>query len=177
MAVDLTGLPMDYAPTSYSGLGNAWQGFGTGQVMPILQNLLSAYPNLVNQNYGQAAGGIQNAYQQGVQGMGNFTQQQLKPAMQNTLNSLGSRNVLNSSVAGDALSKTMTGIGTNSLGMMGNMMGQQSSMLGGLYGQQANAAMQYPNFALQTAGTGQYSTQKDPTEMYRIWASLMAGTM
>jgi hypothetical protein len=165
--------PEQMALSPYSGLGPAWQTFGQTNVMPILQQLLAQYPQMSSAAYGDAAKTAGTAYDSANAGLGNFASQTLAPALQGTVNDLNANGVLNSSVAGDALAKTASTIGTGVLGMQNQNQTAKAGVLGNLAQLGAASQMQYPNFALNTAQTGQYSN--DPTTMYRMWASLASG--
>lgn len=133
--------------SQYSGMGAPWQNFSQGTAMPVIGNLLKNWPGTVNQAYSGA-----------TEGMKEFAGSQMMPAMQDVINNLAGRNILNSSVASDTLSKAGTDI-------IGKLMGYQSQL--GM--NQANAMMQLPQFASDVAKMGQYSTAKssDPGEPYR----------
>lgn len=155
MAIEALSIPTNLYPTSYSGMGEGWQNFSQNQAMPILSSLLSNYP-----------GYIDNTYNTASTGLANFTSNQLQPAIQSTLNGLAGRNMINSSVAGDALSKTLTGLA-------GNMQGYQAN----LAADAAKAKMAYPSFALNAANTGQHSTSTNPLAPYQMMADLIARMM
>ena len=148
-------IPTDLYPSSYSGLGSSWQDFSQNQALPAVQNMLTQYPDFINQAWGNANSGMQQ-----------FAKNTLKPAMQNTVNSLNSRGMLDSSVASDALAQTMSNVNTQLLGYNANNEAAKASMLG-----------QYPTYLNNVAGLGQYSESSDPSQPYATMASLIAGLL
>jgi hypothetical protein len=92
-------IPTDLASTS----GPDWSGQLGSSILPNLQETAGNLPGLA-ESFGPT-----------LQGMyGNLMKQAMGPgAFQGTLNNLASRNVLNSSIASDALSKAGTNIATN----------------------------------------------------------------
>ena len=60
-----------------------------------------------------ALAAINTAYNQASQGAGNVLSSQIAPAIQQNINGLAGRGMLNSTVAGDVMSKTMTGLAGN----------------------------------------------------------------
>ena len=82
--------------SSYSGLGQNWQPWSAQTAQPVISNLLNNWQGNVNSQFSQ--------------GLGNVAQNQLNPALQDTINSLQSRGILNSSVAGDTLRGTSSDI-------------------------------------------------------------------
>ena len=146
MGFDVT-LPNNWAslgPQSYSGMGQGWTNWSQNTAQPVLSNLLNNYNSTVNSNYAGASNGI-----------GQFAQTQMQPAVQNTLNTLNANGVLNSSVAGDALSKTMLGVASNAQGLNANMETGR-----------VNALNQLPALTTNAAQLGQYSNQSDPWAPY-----------
>lgn len=93
MAINALSIPTGVGPTSYSGLGQGYQSFNNNSVIPLLQSLLSGYQGNVNSAYGNATSGL-----------GTFAKQTITPAIQSVINTMAGKNMLNSSVAGDAIS-------------------------------------------------------------------------
>lgn len=145
-------IPTNLFPSSYSGMGSSWQDFSQNQALPAVQNMLTQYPDFINQAWGNANSGMQQ-----------FAQNTLKPAMQTTINGLNSKGMLDSSVASDALAQTMSNVGTQLLGYSANNEAAKASMLG-----------QYPDYLNSTAGLGQYSESSDPSKPYATMASLIS---
>ncbi len=160
---------------SYSGLGSGWTNWSGNTVQPLLSGVLGNYPNFINSAYNDASSGI-NA----------VAQSQLAPAMQGVINKLASRGMINSSVAGDAMSKTASGI-------LDSLLSNQTS----LNANRAGALAQYPSLLMNAAQLGQYSSgtgganatstssslsnssssSSDTSTPYRIMASLLSGMM
>ena len=145
-------IPTNLFPSSYSGMGSAWQDFSQNQALPAVSNMLTQYPDFINQAWNGANNGMQQ-----------FTQNALKPAMQNTVNGLNSKGMLDSSVASDALAQTMSNVGNQVLGLSANNEAAKASMLG-----------QYPAYLNKVAGLGQYSESSDPSAPYTTMANLLA---
>ena len=155
MAINALSIPNNVGPTSYSGFGSGWQNWSQNTVQPVLSNLLGNYEGFVNNAYGNATNGMQQ-----------FAQNQMAPAAQSVINNLAGRGMINSSVAGDTMSKTLSNIANQAQGYQAQMAGSQ-----------ANAMMQLPTFATNLAQFGQYSNSTDNSTPYRIMASLLSGMM
>lgn len=156
MAINALTIPTGLFPTSYSGLGEEYEGFAEGKVLPLLQQLMGGgYQKIITDAYGQAQ-----------QGLGQYTKTQMQPAVQSTINQLAGRNMLNSSTASDTLAKTMSGIADQSQGyqaqLQGNMAGQLS---------------QYPDWITQLMQMGGTSQSSNPLAPYQTLASLIQGMM
>ena len=145
-------IPTDLFPSSYSGLGSSWQDFSQNQALPAVQNMLTQYPDFINQAWGNANSGMQQ-----------FAKNTLKPAVQNTINGLSSKGMLDSSVASDALAQTMGNVNTQLLGYNANNEAAKANALG-----------QYPAYLNNVAGLGQYSESSDPSAPYTTMANLLA---
>ena len=96
-------------------------------------------------------------------------------AMQQVLNSMAGRRMLNSSVASDTMSKALSELGTNVMGMANqNMQLNQQAVptmmgaFGNLIGQNANLAGQGANLAGQGANLGKFSVQANPLAPYEM---------
>ena len=148
-------IPTNVGPQSYSGLGAGWQNWTNNTVQPVLTNLLNNYQGIVGQGYDNAAAGLAN-----------FSTNQMRPAIQSTINNLAGRGMINSSVAGGALSDVISKMAGTTQGYQANLMSQK-----------ANAQAQMPNFAGNMAQLGQYSSSSDNSTPYRIFASLLSGMM
>ena len=156
MAINALSIPTGVGPTSYSGLGQGYQSFTNNSVIPLLQSLLSGYQGNVNSAYNNASSGL-----------GTLTKQTITPAIQSVINTMAGKNMLNSSVAGDAISGVASNIGTS---LLGNQLT--------LAGNKANALTSgYDDTLLKAANLGQYSTSSDTSTPYRIMASLIQSMM
>lgn len=99
---------------------------GTYEGMPAYDFMLNNYPQYMQGIYGNAQKGI-----------GQFAQNQMQPAVQNTINSLAGRGMINSSVASDSISNTI-----------GQIANQAQGYQAGLQGDMAGAQAQYPKYAM-----------------------------
>jgi len=113
---------------------------GMYQGMPAYDFMLNNYPQYMQNIYGQAQKGI-----------GQFAQTQMQPAVQNTINNLAGRGMINSSVASDTLSNTIRQIANQAQGYQAGMQGQM-----------AGAQAQYPAYAMAP---------------YQMYANMLMGMM
>lgn len=155
MAINAMNIPTGIGPQSYSGMGQGWQNWSNQTAQPIMSNLMNNYQGIVGQGYDDASAGIAN-----------FGTQQMQPAIQSTINNLAGRGMINSSVAGGALSDVIGKLAGNTQGYQANLMGQK-----------ANAQAQFPTFAQNAAQMGQYSSSSDNSTPYRLMAQLLSGMM
>ena len=155
MAISALTIPTNIGPTSYTGLGSSWQDFSANTVQPVLANLVSNYPQFMNKTYDDATAGL-----------GKVATAQLQPALQGALNSLAGRNMINSSVASDTMSKAGTGVLNNLLGYGASLQGQKAAALANM-----------PNMLGGIAQLGQYSSSTDNSVPYEIMATLLSGMM
>lgn len=156
MAINALSIPTGVGPSTYSGLGQGYQSFTNSSVIPLLQSLLSGYQGNVNSAYNNASSGL-----------GTLTKQTITPAIQGVINTMAGKNMLNSSVAGDAISGAASSLGTS---LLGNQMS--------LAGNKANALTSgYDDTLLKAANLGQYSMSSDTSTPYRIMASLIQSMM
>lgn len=165
--------------TSYSGIGpenqatiNAW----VQQLSGLLNQ--DAYGNVIQGAYGPAREQVQGDYAEAMKYLPYMYENQLRPALQSGINRLAGSNVLNSTVAGDLLSKLSGEVSDSILAQQAGLSGQQAQVLAGLSGQQAQAMAAYPALLSAVIGDlGRYSEstsyQEDPTATYRILASLV----
>lgn len=157
MAISALNIPSNLQGNwSYSGMGQPYQDFTTNTVMPTLSNLIGNYQTTTNQAYDDASSGI-----------GTLTKNALTPAIQSTINSLAGRGMINSSVAGDALSKTASNVANSVLAS------QQD-----LATNRANAMTSgYSDLLTNLAELGRYSQSGNDATSYQIMANLLSGLM
>jgi hypothetical protein len=156
MAINALTIPTNIGPQSYSGLGSGYQDFSSNTVMPLLQKLLSGYSGTVNQAYGDTTAGL-----------GTLTKNTITPAIQNVINSMAGKNMLNSSVASDAIGTAASNIGTSLLGNQTSLAGNQANALTTGYG----------SLLGNSAQLGQYSSASNNSTPYQIMASLIQSMM
>ena len=143
-------IPTNLYPSSYSGLGSVWQNFGANQA-PKLESWLNNYDTNVNTAYNQAS-----------QGAGNVLSSQIAPAIQQNINGLAGRGMLNSTVAGDVMSKTMTGLAGNH---------QANAM--NLNANRASALLDLGKQLMAGGAMGQYSESSNKLAPYQTMAELI----
>jgi len=98
-------------PSSFSGINPGFSNNILTQIAPLLAQSLGNVPST----------------------SGNFMKSQAGGALQDTINSLASRNMLNSSVASDTLAKTATNLGGTAMQMQSQVptiLGQLATNLG-----------------------------------------------
>jgi hypothetical protein len=156
MAINALNIPTNVGPQSYSGLGSAYQGFNTDTVIPLLQKLLGGY-----------SGNVNSAYDNASSGLGALTKNTITPAIQQVINSLAGKNMLNSSVASDTMSNTISGLSNNLLSNQTSLAGDKASAL----------TTGYNNLLTNAAGLGQYSSSTDNSTPYKIMAQLLQSMM
>ena len=147
-------IPTNLYPSSYSGLGSVWQQFGANQA-PKLEGWLNNYDTNVNTAYNQAS-----------QGVGNVLSNQISPAIQQNINGLAGRGMLNSSVAGDVMSKTMTGLAGNH---------QANAM--NLNAGRASALLDLGKQLMAGGSLGQYSESSNPLAPYQMLAEMITADL
>lgn len=155
MAISALTIPTNIGEVKYEGMGPSWTDWSNQTVQPVLSNLVSNYPQFINKTYDDATAGL-----------GKVATAQLQPALQGALNSLAGRNMINSSVASDTMSKAGTGVLNNLLGYGANLQGQKATTLANM-----------PNMLGGMAQLGQYGLKTDTSTPYKIMAMLLSGMM
>ena len=145
-------IPTNLYPTSYNGLGSIWKN-ASQSLAPQFTDFYSNYNNNVNNAFNQAQGGIQGVLSN-----------QIAPAIQGNINNLAGRNMLNSSVASDTLSKTMTGITNN-----------QQAQNTALNTARMTSLLDLGKQLMSGAGLSQYSENSNPLAPYQMMAELIQG--
>ena len=156
MATNVLDIPTNVGPSSYSGLGSAYQNFSSDTVLNMLKSYLGNYSTNVN-----------NAYADASSGLSNLTKSTITPAIQSTINNLAGKNILNSSVAGDTLSKTISNLTSGLLDNQATLANNKATAL----------TSGYSNLLTDVAGLGNYSTSSDNSTAYKIMASLLQSMM
>lgn len=152
-----SGTPQIYQPenfpTAYEGLGNDYIGQIMNSVMPSLQSSVEGYDQNVDTYTKEAMARTRSG-----------SKDLLDSVLQTSLNSLGNRNILNSSIA----SNTM---GAATGDVMKNLANQnmQANMTG------AQLKVQAPDMLSQVANLGKYSEKKDPSVPQQILSKSTIG--
>jgi len=136
--------PMDKFPRSYSGLGPEYQGMLTS-LLPQIKGAYEQYPETVKGGYNQA-----------ISDAGSSFKNTLQPQLQQILNNLASRNMINSSVAGDTMAGAARGVAQDITGTQAGL---------GLAREQALA--QYPQLLTNLLSQGQYSESTNELAPYQ----------
>ena len=156
MAINALNIPTNIGPQSYSGLGSGYQGFSNNTVMPLLQKLLSGY-----------SGNVNSAYSNATSGLGTITKNTITPAIQSVIDRLAGKNMLNSSVASDTMSGTISDLASGLLSNQTALAGNKATAL----------TSGYNDLLTGSAGLGQFSSSTDNSRPYQIMASLLQSMM
>lgn len=136
--------PLDKFPKSYSGIGPEATGM-LSSLIPQVKEAALQYPETVKGGYGQAISDVGKSYGRTLQ-----------PQLQQILNNLAKRNVISSSVAGEALGGAARGVASDVIGQQANL---------GFAREQALA--QYPQLLTNLLGQGRYTESSDEGVPYR----------
>jgi hypothetical protein len=156
MATSVLDIPTNVGPSSYGGLGAGYQGFMGNDLLPLLQQLVSGY-----------ATNVDKAYNNANTSLGTITRNTITPAIQSTINGLAGRNMINSSVAGDAMSKTISNLSSDLLNKQAGISANKATALTSGYG----------DLLTNLANLGRYQTSGDTSTPYQIMANLLQSMM
>lgn len=156
MAINALNIPTNIGLSKYTGLGSGYQGFSNNTVMPLLQKLLSGY-----------SGNVNSAYSNATSGLGTITKNTITPAIQSVIDRLAGKNMLNSSVASDTMSGTISDLTNN---LFSNQVGLAQNKVSAL-------TSGYNDLLTGSAGLGRYSSDSDTSTPYQIMASLLQSMM
>jgi len=110
----------------------------------------------LTEGYGEARGNLSGLFKNALQ-----------PALQQTLNSLAGRNMINSSVSGEALAQTATGLGEKVQAQLAALSLEEQKALANLTAQQAGTSNQEMALLTNLLGLGQVSETKNEWDPYR----------
>ena len=173
---DIFKFPLDAYPKSYTGPTSDFQGMLTG-LLPQLQSTMQNYPAQTSQFYNQSRDDITKGFDTAIKDVGKTFQTTLNPALQNTFNALGKRGMLNSSVAGNALSGTAKGIGADVMGQQSQLNLAKMLALSQLSSKQGDAASIFPQLLTNLLGQGQYTQTTDESVPYKETIKLLTSLM
>ncbi len=156
MATSVLDIPTSVGPSSYGGLGAGYQGFMGSDLLPLLQQLVSGY-----------ATNVDKAYNNANTSLGTITRNTITPAIQSTINNLAGKNMINSSVAGDAMSKTISNLSSDLLNKQAGISANKATALSTGYG----------DLLTNLANIGRYQTSSDTSAPYQIMANLLRSMM
>jgi hypothetical protein len=168
--------PMDKFPRSYSGMGSEFQGFLTG----LLPQVKQTFENLPAQRqgfYDQARTDINQGFDTAISGLGDSYKRTLQPALQNVMNKMGSRNMLNSSVTGDTMAGTARGIGESILDRQANLDLMRSQSLADIARREGESIYQIPQLLTNLLAQGRYSESTDEGAPYRTALGFLQSMM
>ena len=176
MADNIFSFPLDKFPKSYSGPTPEYQGMLTG-MLPQMQQAFQQFPGQQEQFYNQAKTGIEQGYGGAIADVGKTYQNQLQPALQQTMNELARRGMLSSKITGDTMAGTARGIGQDVIGQQSQLQLAKQLALAQLNQQQGQAAYQYPQLLTNLLSQGQYSTSTDESVPYRAVLGFLQSLM
>jgi len=173
---DIFKFPLDAYPKAYTGPTQEYQGFLSG-LLPQFQTTLQDLPAQTSQFYNQSRDDITKGFDTAIKDVGKTYQNTLQPALQNTFNSLGKRGMLNSSVAGNALSGTAKGLGSDVMAQQSQLNLAKQLALAQMSQQGGESMYKLPQLLSELLSQGSYSEQTDTsvpyTETIRLLTSLM----
>jgi len=176
MADNYFDFPLDKFPKSYSGPTSEYQGMLTG-LLPQMQQAFQQFPGQQEQFYNQARTGIEQGYGGAITDVGKTYQSTLQPALQQTMNELAKRGMLNAKITGDTMAGTARGIGQDVIGQQSQLQLAKQLALAQLNQQQGQAAYQYPQLLTNLLSQGQYSTSTDESVPYRAVLGFLQSLM
>ena len=157
---------MDKFPKSYSGVGKNFGGF-LDQISPIAGQVITGMPGQQQQLYGQARNDINTGFNDAISQTGKTFQDQLEPALQQVMNNLNRKGMLNSSMAGNVMSQTARGLGKDIIGDQTQLrMGRQGA-LSGVTQQEANNQFRYPELLAGLLSQAKYSESSQENVPYQ----------
>lgn len=156
MAISVLDIPTNIGLTKYTGLGAGYTNFTNNNLLPLLQQLVSGY-----------ATNVDKAYNNANTSLGTITRNTITPAIQSTINNLAGRNMINSSVAGDTMSKTISSLSSDLLNKQAGIASNKATALTTGYG----------DLLTNLTGLGQYRTESDTSIPYQIMANLLRSMM
>ena len=150
---------------------NTLQQTEPGQVGSLTPGINSAYQNAQGQMPGlmsQAVQGVNTGYQDAQNYLPQMYQGALQPMMQQAINQMAGRNMVNSSVGADAMGNAMAKANQQILGQQAQLSGQQAGQLAQLAGQGYQTQAQLAGAQAQGIASGLGSTQDNQTRLDAI---------
>ena len=169
-------IPTDLYPKTYSGPSQPMQGMLTG-LLPQAQQAFQRFPGQKDQFYTQARKDIGKGFDTAISDVGKTYQNTLQPALQQTMNDLGRRGMLNSKVAGDTLAGTARGIGQDVLGQQSQLRLGKQTQFGDLSQQEGQSMYQYPQLLTNLLSQGRFSESSEANKPYETFANLLTKLM
>jgi len=168
--------PLDKFQKSYSGMGPEHRGLLT-RLLPQTQQVFSQFPEKRDAYYSQARSDVNTGFDKAIGDVGKTYERTLQPALQRALNNLAGRGMMNSTVAGNTLANTATGIGEGIIDKQSSFDLARRMQLADLAKNQAANMYQYPQLLTSLLRQGQYSESSDAGQPYRTALSFLQSMM
>lgn len=168
--------PLDKYPQSYSGPTSEVQGM-LNKLLPTLESTFTNYPGQRQAYYNQARGDITQGFNDASTNLQSTFTQNLKPALQNVLNQLASRNMINSSVAGDTMAQASRGVMQDIFGKQAEFDLAKQAALADIAKTEGTEMSKYPTLLTDLARLGQYSETKNELAPYQSSLDFMQALM
>lgn len=170
--------------SSWSGLKGPMQG-AVNSLAPLLQSTMSEFPAQKQAFYDQSRADVTSGYDDAQGYLSSMFGRQIGPALQQALNSLSQRNMINSSVGGNTMATTARGVGQDIMNKTAQMSLAKQMALANIAQQQGSEMHQFPQILAQLAGlgrqTGSTSTSQqqdsDPSVPYRAALGFLGSLM
>ena len=171
-----TNFPTGVTNHTYQGLGPGFNELLT-QLFPDILKEFSGFQDRQPGLFDEARGNITSGYGDARNNLTGLFDNKLAPALQQQLNSLGSRNMINSSVAGDAMSKTATGVADQMQSRLAALSLEEQKALAGITSQQAGQSGQYAGLLTNLLGAGRYSETNNDWQPYSDQLNFLSNQM
>ena len=186
-------IPMDKYRSSYSGYDPEYRtsmlegmsGWEPGKGSDRITDYYAPSYGKIDETFNSASGRVPGYYDKAGASLPKMFQNQLAPALQTSLNDLARRNILKSSVAGEALGETgrrvssdilglQTGLAGQEAGAMSNLETGKAGILSQLAGAESGDKAAYdrllPGFL---SSMGHVSTSEDPFQPVQAYLNLI----
>lgn len=168
--------PLDKFPKTYSGMGPQFQGMLTS-LLPRVKNTFEQFPDQQKQFYDQSRRDINTGFDEAMSRVGKSYERNLQPALQQQLNSLAKRGMLNSSVAGNTLGDTAKGIGGSIADQLASLNLAKQTALSGIAQNQGQSLYQMPQLLTNLLQQGRYSESTDEGQPYATVLNFLKSMM
>lgn len=158
--------PLDLYPKAYTGMGKEFGGM-LSSLMPQVKSTFEQFPEQRQEYFAQARGDVGKGFDTAIGNLGKTYQKALQPALQQTLNDLAKRGMLNSSVAGEAMSGTAKGIGESILDKQSSLELAKQTGLSNIAQQEGQGMYQFPQLLSNLLSQGRYTEQTDELAPYQ----------
>ncbi|MBW2664094.1 MAG: hypothetical protein JRD93_19480 [Deltaproteobacteria bacterium] len=168
--------PIDKYPKTYLGPSQPMQGFLTN-LIPHAQQTFQQFPGQRKEYYNHARGDIGRGYDTAIADVGKTYQSTVQPALQQTMNDLGRRGMLNSKLAGDTIAGTARGVGQNILGQQSQLQLGRQRQFADLTQQEGLGMYQHPQLLTNLLAQGRFAEESKPDRPYKTFANLLTSLM